>query len=55
MSEGQQTEYDDDLWVTFPRRRGVVVTLEHVRRIQDEIDEEDARRAARIARGEPAD
>lgn len=55
MSEGQQAGYEDDLWVTFPKREGVIITSEHVRRVQDEIDEADARRQARIARGEPPD
>jgi hypothetical protein len=55
LGEGQQTPFEDELWVTFPRRPGVLVTAEHVRRIQDEIDMEDALRAARLARGEPAD
>jgi len=55
MAEGQQTAYDVDLWVTFPKRDGVVITPEHVRRVQDEIDEEDARRASCTARGKRSD
>lgn len=55
MGEGQQVGYEDDLWVTFPKRAGVVITTELVRKIQDEIDEEDAKRASCIARGEPPD
>ena len=53
LAEGQ-LPYDDtdDLFPRFPKRGGVIVTNELVRKIQDEIDEEDAKRAASIARGE---
>ena len=58
MHEGQQAAYDDTddgLFPRFPKRGNVVITSEHVRQIQDEIDEDEALRAARIARGEPVD
>jgi hypothetical protein len=51
MAEGQQAPFGDDLWVTFPRRSGVVTTSEHVRRVEDEIDEEEVQRALAFARG----
>lgn len=51
MAEGQQAGFEDDLWVTFPKREGVIVTPEHVRRVQDEIEEEDLQRAVALARG----
>ena len=41
-AEGQ-ADYGEDIWVTLPARTGVIVTPEHVKRVQDEIDEEDAR------------
>ena len=51
MAEGQQAPFGDDLWVTFPRRAGVVTTSEHVRRVEDEIDEEEVQRGVAFARG----
>lgn len=56
LAEGQ-TAYDDtdDLFPRFPDRGGVIITTELVRKIQDEIDEQDAKRAACIARGEQPD
>ncbi len=42
LAEGQ-VDYGEDTWVTLPRT-GVIITPEHVQRVQDEIDEEDARR-----------
>lgn len=54
MADGQQAAYDagdDDLWVTFPKREGVIVTPELVRRVQDEIDEEELQRQVDLARG----
>lgn len=45
LSEGPAAyDAEDDLFPRFPKRGGVVITLEHVRRVQDEIDEEDVRR-----------
>lgn len=52
MAEGQQAAYGaDDDWVTFPKREGVIITPEHVRRVQDEIDEEEVQRYNDFARG----
>ncbi len=54
LAEGQLA-YGDELWVTFPKREGVIVTPDHIRRVQDEIDEEDTRRAADLARGKQSE
>ena len=43
LAEGQ-ADYMEDAWVTLPGRTGVLITPEHIQRVQDEIDEEDARR-----------
>ncbi|OYW53489.1 MAG: hypothetical protein B7Y80_14905 [Hyphomicrobium sp. 32-62-53] len=53
----RQIDYDDtdELFPCFPDRGGVIITTELVRKIQDEIDDEDAKRAACIARGEQPD
>lgn len=41
LAEGPST-YGEDDWVTFPVSGDVVITSEHVRQIQDQIDIEDA-------------
>lgn len=41
FAEGQ-TEFTRPLWHTLPNREGVVVTPEAIRRVQDEIDADDA-------------
>lgn len=52
MAEGQQAAYDTgDDWVTFPKRAGVIVTMESIRRVEDEIDEEELQRQVGFARG----
>jgi len=35
------SKYGEDDWPTFPSRSGVIITQEHIRRVQDEIDLED--------------
>jgi hypothetical protein len=56
LAEGQSAYTDEDaLFPRFPKRGGVIITTEHVRKVQDEIDGEDAKRAARTSRGEPPD
>ena len=37
-----QSKYDGDDWPTFTSRPGPIITPEHIQRVQDEIDLEDA-------------
>lgn len=41
LADGPSANSHDD-WVTFPVSGGVVITPEHVRQIQDQLDIEDA-------------
>lgn len=40
----------DDLFPCFPKRGGVVITPDHIRKVQEEIDQEDVEKALCIDR-----
>lgn len=44
----------DDLFPRFPKREGVVITPDHIRKVQEEIDQEDLDKALCIDRSKQA-
>lgn len=42
VAEAPQAAYETSLWVTLPDRQGLIVTQADIRRVEEELDREDA-------------